>query len=190
MTLQSTWAQRCAGWRFIVPPLNNLTTLQYATRLMIVKGRFEALSMAIYGEIVSESPPVQIYEPKPFSSLEPVPLSRKIDPSSSSHPIQLAEQLLSLIPDSPPLPLVVRLMFCLKPSDDDWDHPDFPYLYADLEGDDESFDLEGIVQAISRPIRDDTSEEVLLAFVNRIVELIGPKVSGCTLKCDDTERDL
>ena len=68
--------------------------------------------------------------------------------------------MLSLIPDSPPLPLVVRLMFCLKPSDDDWDHPDFPYLYADLRGDDESFDLEGIVQAISRPIRDDTSEEV------------------------------
>lgn len=173
-----------------MPPSNDLTTSQYATRLMIVKGRFEALSMAIYGEIVSESPPVQIYEPKPFGSLEPVPLSRNIDPSSSSHPIQLAEQLLSLIPDSPPLSLVVRLMFCLKPSDDDWDHPDFPYLYADMGGDDESFDLEGIVQAISRPIRDDTSDEVLSAFVNRILDLIGPKVSGCTLKCDDNERDL
>ena len=171
-------------------PLNDLTTLQYATRLMIVKGRFEALSMAIYGEIVSESPAVPIYEPKPFGSLDPVPLSRNIDPSSSSHPIQLAEQLLSLIPDSPPLPLVVRLMFCLKPSDDDWDHPDFPYLYADMGEDDESFDLEGIVQAISRPIRDDTSEEVLSAFVNRIVDLIGPKVTRCTLKCHDTENDL
>ena len=125
-----------------------------------------------------------------LSRLEPVPLSRNVDPSSSSLPIQLAEQLLSLIPESPPLLLVVRLMLCLKPSDDEWDHPDFLYLYADLGGDDESFDLEGIVQAISRPIRDDTSEEVLSAFVNRIVDLIGPKVSGCTLQCGDPERDL
>ena len=45
-----------------------------------------------------------------------------------------------------------------------------------MGGDDESFDLEGIVQAICRPIRDDTSEEVLSAFLNRIVDLIGPRL--------------
>ena len=80
-----------------------------------------------------------IYEPKPLGTGTFIEKRRSLKFLAS---IQLAEQLLSLIPDSPPLPLVVRLMFCLKPSDDDWDHPDFLNLYADLGGDDESFDLE------------------------------------------------
>src|SRR6516164_801455 len=111
---------------------------------MIVKGKIEALSMAIYGDIVSDAPPpTQNYDARPIPSIEHVPLSRAIDPSNSSDPTLLAKQLLALIPDAPPLPLVVRLMLCLKPSNEDWELPSFPYLHADLDAEiEEDFDLE------------------------------------------------
>jgi len=152
--------------------------VQYATRLMIVKGKFEALSMAIYGDIVSDPPPVQEYEPKPLPSVEPIHLSRAVDPSNSSDPTFLAKQLLSLIPDSPLLPLVVRLMFCMKPSNEDWEIPGFPYLHTDLDGEiEEDYDLQTLIQSIYRPVQDDTSSESLLKFAVRVASCIGPKVS-------------
>lgn len=144
---------------------------------MIVKGKFNALSMAIYGDIVSEPPPVQKYEPKPLPSVESIPLSRAVDPSNSSDPTLLAKQLLSLIPDSPPLPLVVRLMFCMKPSNEDWELPDFPYLHADLDGEvEEDFDLQAALRWTSRPVQDDTSLETLSRFAVRVASCIGQKV--------------
>lgn len=91
---------------------------------MIVKGKFDVLSIAIYGDIVTDTPSsTEKYETHPLPSVVPVPLSKAVDPSGSSDPTMLAKQLLALIPNSPPLPLVVRLMFCLKPSNDDWDLP-------------------------------------------------------------------
>ncbi|TFK43826.1 hypothetical protein BDQ12DRAFT_695848 [Crucibulum laeve] len=148
---------------------------EYATRLMIVKGKFEKLSMAIYGQIVSESSPVNTYQSKPLPVFDPYPLSKAVDPSNSSDPTMLAQQLLALIPDPPPLSLVIRLMLCLKPSDEDWDDENFPYLYADLETEDEDLDLEATIQSASRPVRDDVSEEALTKFATRIADFIGPK---------------
>lgn len=155
--------------------------LQYATRLMIVKGSFSALSMAIYGDVVIDTPPViKNYEPQSLPALEPTPLSRAIDPANSADPTEVAKQLLALIPDSPPLSLVVRLMFCLKPSNEDWDLPDFPYIYADLDtqtGDEE--DLEAIFEIVSKPVRDNTTDEALEIFAARIANY--PKVSVLVL---------
>jgi hypothetical protein len=145
---------------------------------MIVKGKFEALSMAIYGEIVSDPPPVQKYEAKTLPSVESVPLSRAVDPSNSSDPTLLAKQLLSLIPDSPPLPLIVRLMFCMKPSNEDWELPGFPYLHANLDSEvEEDFDLQSAIRWTYRPVQDDTSFESLSRFAVRVASCIGPKVS-------------
>ncbi|GLB34142.1 hypothetical protein LshimejAT787_0110260 [Lyophyllum shimeji] len=143
---------------------------EYATRLMIVKGKFDVLSIAIYGDIVSDAPAsTRTYEPRPLPSIEPVPLSKTIDPSISSDPTMLAKQLLAIIPDSPPLPLVVRLMFCLKPSNDDWDLPDFPYLHSDLGAHDaDDLDLETVIDALSKPVRDDTPDEDLMTFAARV----------------------
>lgn len=162
-------------------PAANIT--QYATRLMIVKGKFEALSMAIYGEIVSDTPPpLPQYEPRSIPSVEPVLLSRAVDPSNSSDPTALARELLTLLPDSPPLPLVVRLMFCLKPSDEDWDLPEFPYLHADLDAEtEEEVDLETAILYTSKPVRDDTPDESLSRFVAKVAGCIGPKVGGCDI---------
>ncbi|KAF8076742.1 hypothetical protein FPV67DRAFT_1472518 [Lyophyllum atratum] len=143
---------------------------EYATRLMIVKGKFDVLSMAIYGDIVSDAlAPVEKYEARPMPSIEPTPLFQAVDPSNSSDPTMLAKQLLALIPDSPPLPLVVRLMFCLKPSNDDWNLPEFPYLHADLEAYNEGdLDLETTIP----PLED------LSTFATRVSECIStPKTS-------------
>ncbi|KAJ7246562.1 hypothetical protein B0H12DRAFT_1305619 [Mycena haematopus] len=150
---------------------------EYATRLMIVKGPFQSISIAIYGETVSEPPSdVPTYEPKPLPSVHPRPLSRAVDPSSMLDPTHLANQLLSLIPDSPPLALVIRLMFCLKPSDEDWDLPEFPYLHADLDAENE-VDLETAILCTTKPVRDDISYESLSAFATKVADSVGPKSS-------------
>jgi hypothetical protein len=145
---------------------------------MIVKGQFEALSIAIYGDIVTDPPPVQKYEATALPSVEPTPLSRAVDPSNSLDPTLLAKQLLSLIPDSPPLPLVVRLMFCMKPSNEDWELSGFPYLHADLNGEvEEDFDLQTAIRWMYRPVRDDTPYESLSKFADRVASCIGSNVS-------------
>ncbi|KAG6902454.1 hypothetical protein C0995_016315 [Termitomyces sp. Mi166 len=154
---------------------------EHATRLMILKGKFTKLSMAIYGDVVSDAPPSMVkHEVQPLPSIEPVPLSKAIDPSASSDPTLPARKFLALMPDAPPLPLVIRLMFCLKPSNDDWDLPDFPYLYADLESlRDEELNLEAVNDLLSRPVRDETTEEELSAFAAKVAECISnPKDSN------------
>ncbi|KAI0796234.1 hypothetical protein BC629DRAFT_1581693 [Irpex lacteus] len=115
-------------------------SVETSTRLMVVKGSFESLSMAIYGDV------------------------------------SLAYQLLDLIADSPPLPLIVRLMFCLKPSNDDWDSPSFPYLYADLEGLPEDADIEHVVEATLRPAADDTSDAIFQNFAQKVAQALVPKL--------------
>lgn len=152
--------------------------VQYATRLMIVKGHYDVVSLAVYGQVASEPAPVESYEEKPLPVVEPLPISKAIDPANSSEPKLLAEKLLSIISDSVSLPLVIRLMFCLKPADDDWEDPDFPHLYSDLEDNEADFDLEGIVSSMRRPIQDDipTDSEAFAKLATRVLDFIGPKV--------------
>jgi hypothetical protein len=144
---------------------------------MIIKGNFQNVSIAIYGELVSEvvSSP-HVYEPRSISLKGKTPLSPSVDPSNAADPTLLAKQLLSLISDAPPLPLVIRLMLCLKPSDDDWDNPDFPFLFNDLDCDAEDFDLEKAFQCTSKPVADDISRDSIEKFAEGIAAMIGPKV--------------
>lgn len=142
-----------------------------ATRLMIVKGSFEAVSMAIYGDVSSEMPPPSAtYEPREQVAFEPTPLSNVLDPSNTRDPAQLARQLLNLISDAPPLPLVIRLMFCLKPPNDDWDLPEFPYLHPDLTQIEEDTTLEQFATLTSKPVSDATEPEQLQSFAERIAQ--------------------
>ena len=145
---------------------------------MIVKGAFECVSLAIYGEVASEAPSSSpAYYPKAHASLDPIPIPRALDPSTSYDPTQLARELLKLIPDAPPLELIVRLMFCLKPSHDDWDSPEFPYLHPDLEQLDEEADLEQVSELLMRPVADDIKEEILAQFCESVAGMIGEKVN-------------
>ncbi|KAJ3800389.1 hypothetical protein GGU11DRAFT_412344 [Lentinula aff. detonsa] len=177
---------------------------EYATRLMIVKGQFDALSLAIYGEVVSESiiPPLSAEEiassvSKSILSMETRTISASIDPANSSDPTFLARNLLSLLEVPPPFSLISRLMFCLKPDNDDWDDPDFPYLFVDidrdifqtslkLEEDDETvnggededeshFDIEVVLDAMSKPISDDVTEDMLTRFARAVADHIDSK---------------
>src|SRR5882762_2549954 len=144
---------------------------------MIVKGKFTKVSLAVYGDLVPDArqPPTS-YTPRLLPNMDPTPLSPAIDPSNARDPTALASQLLSLIPDAPPLSLVIRLMFCLKPTNDDWDLPEFPYLYADLDEDTMDFDLEKALKLTTRPIADDAPYEMLQSFADRVADAIGPKV--------------
>ncbi|KAH9023082.1 hypothetical protein EDB85DRAFT_2184855, partial [Lactarius pseudohatsudake] len=149
---------------------------EFASRLMIVKGNFTKLSMAIYGDVASELPsPSSSYAPSTLPSLIPTTLSPPLDPANSEDPTILTRNLLSLIPDAPPLSLVIRLMFCLKPANDDWDLPEFPYLHPDLDVDPMEFDLDYAYQLTSQPVADDVSLDVLRRFADRVADAIGPK---------------
>ena len=133
--------------------------------------------MAIFGDVIADAQKVREYEPRPSPALNPVSLPKSVDPSNSSEPTMIAQQLISLLPDSPPLSLIVRLMFCLKPPNEDWEHPDFPYLYSDLDSEDEMYSIATLVQSISRPVKDDVSVHTLSTFAERIIDLLEPKVS-------------
>lgn len=144
---------------------------------MIVKGSFDHLSLAIYGEVATESPPLQTYEPKSTVLAEPASLSDDFNPSRSTDPALLAKSLLTVIPDAPSLTIAFQLMFCLKPTEEDWENPDFPHLYANLENDSEDYDLDGTISNLDRPIPDNVSQETLDRFVERLNEFVGPPVS-------------
>jgi len=153
-----------------------------ATRLMIVKGAFEVVSMAIYGDVASEMPPPSAsYEPREHTAFSHVSLSQALDPSNTKDPTQLARHLLNLIPDAPPLPLVIRLMFCLKPPNDDWDLPEFPYLHPDLSDISEDIVLERVAELTNKPVSDETDFEVLQTFAEHVSQMAadGVKVKLC-----------
>ncbi len=154
---------------------------QYATRLMIVKGIFQSVSMAIYGDVVSDAPTPEAYEPSTLPSVTTTSLPPVLDPANARDPTQLARELLKLIPDAPELELAIRLVFCLKPSNDDWDLPEFPYLYADLEDDSTEFDLERAFKVTARPVADDVSSETLHGFAERVARCVNVKV--CIIVC-------
>lgn len=158
---------------------------------MILKGNFDYLTLAIYGDVVSELPPPSTsYTPQPLPQPIPTPLSRSLDPSNSQDPTSLAQNLLELIPDDsgygppPQLALVIRLMLCLKPSNEDWDLDGFPYLFAnlDIEGkleDDESedeFDLDKAWRILGRGVDDSAEDAILDRFVDKIASVIGTNV--------------
>lgn len=136
------------------------------------------ISVATYGELVEEPAIAEEYEPRPLPNPTPVYLSATVDLANSTTPTLLAEQLLSLLPVVPPLYLATRLIFSLKPEDEEWDRDGFPFLYTDLDIDTEDIlDLETLVQSVSRPIRDDVSPESLSKFATRMHDSLGSNVS-------------
>ena len=149
---------------------------------MIIKGQFDFVSIAVYGTVVTDTqlapdnleqvPTLSIPQP------DPIPLPRLLDVANAKEPTELAQQLLSLIPDPPPLSLASRLVLCMKPDTDDWEDPGFPHLYADLdrELDCDDLTLEDAVSCLSRPIPEDTSREVIAKFWQTVASSIQPQV--------------
>ena len=144
---------------------------------MIVKRNFTKLSIAIYGDVASElSSPPPSYVPSVRPPLTPTPLFLILDPANTGNPTSLTRSLVSLIPDAPPLPPVIRLTFCFKPVNDDWDLPEFPHIHPDLNEDPINFDLDYAYQLTGQPVADDVPLEVLQRFVDGVADVIVPKV--------------
>ncbi|KAL5530102.1 hypothetical protein ACEPAF_6359 [Sanghuangporus sanghuang] len=156
---------------FTIDPVNS----EFATRLMIVRGKFEKLSLAIYGDIVSESlDSLQTYKPRQLPQVLYSSLPPSLDPANSMNPTALAQSLLTLIPEAgrPTLALIVRLMFCLKPSNEDWEEKDFPYLYSILDQGLNDLSLEKAVDMTSRPVDDMVDEGVLKNFARELGDTV------------------
>ncbi|KAI5116623.1 hypothetical protein M0805_007794 [Coniferiporia weirii] len=147
--------------------------VEFATRLMIIRGKFEKLSLAVYGDIISEtliSAPTYESRQLPLTSYSALPPA--FDPANSVDPTELAQSLLTLVPDSPGLPLIIRLMFCLKPSNEDWEEKDFPHLYSDLKEGLSALNLEKAVEMTARPVSDTVNESTLKTFAIKLGETI------------------
>lgn len=158
---------------------------------MIIRGKFEKLSLAVYGDIISDSlPPVQSYKSKPLPQTSHNTLPSYLDPSNCIDPTQLAQSLLSLITDAPPLPLITRLMFCLKPSNDDWDEPEFPYLFSKLDKDLDDLDLERAAEITTRPVSDNVDDEVLQFFAQRLGDTVQDYVSKISQTIETAYSDF
>ena len=157
--------------------MSMLIISQYATRFVIFQGAFECVSLAIYGDPVTEQPTLPLtYRPNPLPTVESTPLAGSLDLANAKDPTLLARQLLELIPESPSLAIVVRLMYCVKPSDADWEHPDFPYLYVDLGQDIADFSLEKAAKLTTEQISDELTSDQLSCFADKIPSIVGPPV--------------
>ncbi|KAJ8583248.1 hypothetical protein M405DRAFT_828989 [Rhizopogon salebrosus TDB-379] len=138
---------------------------EFDTCLTILRGDFEAVSMAIYGDVVSDTSP----EPTTYSSLtipthSSVPLVSALDAVMSNNLTALARNLLELLPDLHSLSLVIRLIFCLKQP------RGCPHLYSDLREEEMEMDLDTAFRCLSRPIADDISSEQLYRFAKKVSE--------------------
>ena len=68
-------------------------------------------------------------------------------------------------------------MFCLKPSNEDWDEPDFPHIYSDLDSDVFDLSLEKASEMTVRPVSDDVNESVLSNFAEALGDSVYDYVS-------------
>lgn len=151
---------------------------QFATRIMVIRGHFKKLSLAVYGSTLPESSSaLPTYQPKPLRQLSPISIPPSLDVAAKVDPSELARGLLTLIPDAPNLRLITRLMFCLKPSNEDWEERGFPYLFSDLEKDLDELNLDKAVEMTARPVSDDCDEEVLKYFAERLSDSVIDYVS-------------
>lgn len=145
---------------------------------MVIRGKFTKLSLAAYGTALSDpTPPTSAYEPHMLRQVQYTPIPVSLDPANNINPGELARSLLKLIPDAPDLRLIIRLMFCLKPSNDDWEEKDFPHLYSDLEKDRDELNLDKAVEMTARPVSDNVEEDVLKDFAQRLGDSVIDYVS-------------
>jgi hypothetical protein len=78
-----------------------------------------------------------------------------------------------MLPDPPPLTLLTRLMFCLKASSEDWDSPEFPYVFANWDDPFES--ILDAVNCTKRPARDDVTLEEVERFCDMTCAFLDDK---------------
>jgi hypothetical protein len=80
----------------IVPLTHTDRLQQCSTRLLVLRGDFVRLSLAIYGTVVAEMPPPSTsYDPQPIEALDRTPLHPSFDVANMDDPTHLANALLN-----------------------------------------------------------------------------------------------
>lgn len=151
---------------------------------MIVKGNYASVSLAIYGDVLSSSrPTAETYEARLMPPIDSYPLSRSLDSANMLEPDSLAQQLLTLLPETktPGIPLIVPLMFCLKPPNEDWDDPSFPFIYGDLHPQDDEFTIRTALHATSRPVSHQSTIADIQSFAEKVTSCVESKVCTTSL---------
>lgn len=143
---------------------------------MIIRGQFQSLSLAVYGSTASDEPKPSC-EPRRTTHVEHTPLSPLLDPSNCVDPTSLARSLLPVSDAPVTLELITRLMFCLKPANEDWEKPTFPHLYADLDEFNDASSVDLAIDITSRPVSDEEVEETLRTFALNVADIFNPDVS-------------
>ncbi|KAF8592662.1 hypothetical protein K439DRAFT_1504349 [Ramaria rubella] len=149
------------------------------TRLMVLQGDFERVTLAVYGETVSEP----LLEPISYEFTQiPSPsrhrLSPVLDPATSNEPSLLSLKLLACIPHAPSLSFVIRRSFCLKYIDEEWSSSRFASLEECVETDITGLDwLERATGALMIPVHEDVHEHLIKRFVTRIIEALTEKTN-------------
>ncbi|KDQ08831.1 hypothetical protein BOTBODRAFT_37524 [Botryobasidium botryosum FD-172 SS1] len=145
-----------------------------SSRLLIVKGSFNTLSIAVYGEYAPQTPTDAAgppsYSPKLIQVIEHQPLSSVLDIASTQNPASLARQVLASWPGAPSLSEITRRLSCYRAVGSSVAEPDV--LQADLERclNSESEGGEWLEQAVATlrlPVSEATPEELLSQFFGK-----------------------
>jgi hypothetical protein len=144
---------------------------------MIVRGHFEHLSLAVYGTTVrTDDRRASAYEPKLVRELDHAQLPPTLNPSNSRDPTVLAKSLLPTSDAPISLELIIRLMFCLKPANEDWEKPAFPHLYSALDELDAHPSIEFAIDLTARPSPDNAELDSLKDFASNVAKILDAEV--------------
>ncbi|KAG8776151.1 hypothetical protein FRC12_001065 [Ceratobasidium sp. 428] len=171
---QLDYVDEMLDWKFSIIP-------QASSRLVIVQGLFEKLTIAIYGQFVSEGPSEQPLPAATTAVLPPVTthtLPRSIDVSTLPDSSQTARTLLKANAANPALRHVLHSLICyvITPEGpfDEWDESNGNPLERVLESDtiDALELMQEAIQALRKPLPE-VEESVATQFTSVVNESLG-----------------
>ncbi|KAF8528781.1 hypothetical protein BU17DRAFT_79936 [Hysterangium stoloniferum] len=148
----------------------------FVTRLMVIQGDFTMVTLAIFGDAVSEPPMDSL--PDTSAHLPAVSHRRpssSLDPANAIESSIMSQSLLALIPNAPSLSLCIRLMLCFKPQvrSDDWGEIRFADIKELVEIEVSGLEWLGrAAEALALPIKEEVDTEILNRFVGKTVHAV------------------
>ncbi|KAH7105312.1 hypothetical protein BKA62DRAFT_812488 [Auriculariales sp. MPI-PUGE-AT-0066] len=157
-------------------------SLEYSTKLMVIKGDFTSADVSVYGSICTPGPvdtaPAATRE-RPVAQLKHQ-LPASLDPAySSADPLQLGRALLGMMSDPPALPLVVKFALC-HDLHDELAAQSGAQLYTDLAECLDSLDIgldwvRTAMETTRRPVTEQVAEDTLRQFAERVQDSLYDK---------------
>ncbi|KIM25513.1 hypothetical protein M408DRAFT_315059 [Serendipita vermifera MAFF 305830] len=106
----------------------------HSTRLMMLITWLPKITVAVYGDLVSDLAPEAAPVSSKSNEITTTPLPLYLNVAYAQDPMSLAKSLCSEVVGEISTLHLLRLMFLLKPADADWDIPGYPVKYADIVG--------------------------------------------------------